>query len=138
MLEKFCTLTINAIPSASHGMLVNTVTIDGTTVRIGKHPYLETYPQVEISLANLHLLELFPEDLWETERAKLEKILAVLILQLNTGDKLGIIGTHADLNTLIELCSDFDIADLNAHRLDRFMIHPELMARVCAELNTNG
>lgn len=138
MLEKFYTLTIDAIPSASHGMLVNSVTIDGTSVSIGKYPYLETYPQVEISLGNMHLLELFPEALWETERAKLEKILASLILQLKLGDKIGIIGTHADLNTLIELCSDFDIADLNAHRLERYMIHPELMGRICAELNKNG
>lgn len=138
MLEKFYTLTVDAVPSVSHGMLVNSVTIDGTSVRIGKYPYLEAYPQVEISLGNLHLLEIFPEDILEAERDKLEKILADLILQLKLGDKLGIIGTHADLNTLIELCSDFDIADLNAPRLERYMIHPELMGRICAELNKNG
>lgn len=138
MLEKFYTLTVDAVPTASHGMLVNSVTIDGTTVCIGKYPYLEAYPQVDISLGNLHLLKTFPENIWEAERDKLEKILADLILQLKLGDKLGIIGTHADLNTLIELCSDFDIADLNAPRLERYMIHPELMGRICAELNKNG
>jgi len=63
MLEKFYTLMVDAVPTASHGMLVNSVTIDGTSVRIGKYPYLEAFPQVEISLGNLHLLELFPEEM---------------------------------------------------------------------------
>lgn len=127
---NFIHLEVMGIPSESHGMLINTVQIGDKIIKIGREPYLDKYPHISVSLGNIHLLKSYPPEDREAEFESLQLALANLILRIRINEITGIIGTRAALDALIELAEDFDIADLSAHGLERYLIHPELAERL--------
>jgi hypothetical protein len=125
--SKFIPLSVNFIETEKHGTVVKEFWIgDMMHSRISLDTYVQHFPHLQISL--VHAVEFQGGGSLDT--GMLDSVLQQLILQLNTGEKCGIISTPAMLAAFCELVEDFDILPDTYQLLEKYLISELVASRI--------
>lgn len=127
MTSKFITLSVNFIETERHGTIVKEFWIgDMLHSKISLDTYWKKFPYLLITLSDA--VEFQGGGSLDT--GMLDSILQQVILQLNTGEKCGIITTPAMLAAFCELIEDFDILPNPYEQLEKYLISELVASRI--------